>query len=134
MAAEGRALVTVAAGLVLVLAVLALATVPLSVAALVSGMMTLVATAPNLVVHGELLREGHAGFAFFDFLPFGAPVLALAIGYMLFARRWLGGGAPVPSPRAPRLQDWIGEYRLEGRAFRVRVARPSPECGTRVRR
>ncbi len=102
---------------------------PLSVAALVSGMMTLVATAPNLVVHGELLREGHAGFAFFDFLPFGAPVLALATGYMLFARRWLGGGAPVPSPRAPRLQDWIGEYRLEGRAFRVRVGAGSPLVG-----
>ena len=102
---------------------------PLSVAALVSGMMTLVATAPNLVVHGELLREGHAGFAFFDFQPVGAPVLALAIGYMLFARRWLGGGAPVPSPRAPRLQDWIGEYRLEGRAFRVRVGAGSPLVG-----
>jgi len=102
---------------------------PLSVAALVSGMMTLVATAPNLVVHGELLREGHTGFAFFDFLPFGAPVLVLAIGYMLFARRWLAGGAPVASPRAPRLQDWIGEYRLDGRAFRVRVAADSPLVG-----
>src|SRR5690606_24019601 len=58
---------------------------PLSVAALCSGMLTLVATAPNLVVHGELLREGHAGFAFFDFLPFGLPVLLLAIGWMLLA-------------------------------------------------
>ena len=95
---------------------------PLSVAALCSGMMTLVATAPNLVVHGELLRKGYEGFAFFDFLPFGVPVLVLAIGWMLYARRWLGGGTPAaPSSRAPRLQDWIGQYRLEGRAFRVRV-------------
>jgi di/tricarboxylate transporter len=31
---------------------------PLSVAALVSGMMTLVGTAPNLVVHAELTRQG----------------------------------------------------------------------------
>lgn len=31
---------------------------PLSMAALISGMMTLVATAPNLVVHAELMRQG----------------------------------------------------------------------------
>ena len=103
---------------------------PLSVAALCSGMMTLVATAPNLVVHGELLRNGYEGFSFFAFLPFGVPVLALAIGWMLYARRWLGRGMPAaPSSRAPRLQDWIGQYRLEGRAFRVRVGEGSPLVG-----
>jgi di/tricarboxylate transporter len=37
---------------------------PLSVAALISGRMTLVATAPNLVVDAELRRRGVAGFAF----------------------------------------------------------------------
>ena len=102
---------------------------PLSVAALCSGMMTLVATAPNLVVHGELLREGYAGFAFFDFLPFGVPVLALSIGWMLFARRWLSDGAPVPRARAPRLEDWIGEYRLQGSAFRAQVRSGSALAG-----
>src|SRR5262249_33196400 len=35
---------------------------PLSVAALISGMMTLVATAPNLIVNGELERKGVTGF------------------------------------------------------------------------
>ena len=50
---------------------------PLSVAALISGMMTLVATAPNLVVDAELRRAGTAGFEFFSFTPFGAPILAL---------------------------------------------------------
>lgn len=102
---------------------------PLSVAALVSGMMTLVATAPNLVVHGELLREGFGGFAFLAFAPFGVPMLALAIGYMLFARRWLGGGpAPVPAT-GPTLAHWIEEYRLAGRGFRVRVREDSPLIG-----
>ena len=33
---------------------------PLSAAALISGMMTLVATAPNLVVNSELVRHGEA--------------------------------------------------------------------------
>src|SRR5690606_7032411 len=32
---------------------------PLSMAALISGMLTLVATAPNLVVNSQLLRDGH---------------------------------------------------------------------------
>src|SRR5262249_51819324 len=50
---------------------------PLSVAALVSGMLTLVATAPNLVVNAELARHGMEGFRFFSFTPFGLPLLAL---------------------------------------------------------
>ena len=61
---------------------------PLSVAALISGMTTLVATTPNLVVNGALVRGGSAGFGFFAFTPFGVPILALGIAYMLFARRW----------------------------------------------
>jgi di/tricarboxylate transporter len=39
---------------------------PLSFAALISGMMTLIATAPNLVVNSELIRMGHDGFRFFQ--------------------------------------------------------------------
>ena len=35
---------------------------PMSVAALISGMMTLVGTAPNLVVNSELMRGGAGGF------------------------------------------------------------------------
>src|SRR5215472_17619414 len=62
---------------------------PLSVAALISGMLSLIATAPNLVVQGELVRHGSEGFKFFSFTPFGLPVLIVGIIYMLFARRWL---------------------------------------------
>src|SRR5262245_32392330 len=65
---------------------------PLSVAALISGMMTLVATAPNLVVNGELERHFATGFRFFSFTPFGAPVLVLGILYMILVRRWLPAG------------------------------------------
>ena len=62
---------------------------PISFAALISGMTTLVATAPNLVVNSELERHGIDGFRFFSFTPFGLPILALGIVYMTFARRWL---------------------------------------------
>ena len=97
---------------------------PLSFAALISGMLTLVATAPNLVVNAELVRQGEAGFHFFSVTPFGLPVLVLGILYMLFARRWLGAAAPAaPGRRRPSLRDWIEQYQLAERGYRVRVPR-----------
>lgn len=107
---------------------------PLSVAALISGMMTLVATAPNLVVHGELVRAGYEGFDFFAFTPFGVPILILATGYMLFTRRWLGQRASplTEGPPRPRLAEWIEEYGLAGREHRLRVTPVSPLVGKRL--
>jgi di/tricarboxylate transporter len=104
---------------------------PLSVAALVSGMTTLVATAPNLVVNAELVRHGAEGFHFFSFMPFGGPLLILAILYMLFARRWLvvkKGGEREGAER-PSLGDWIERYKLADREYRLRVTAQSPLVG-----
>lgn len=104
---------------------------PLSFAALISGMTTLVATAPNLVVNSELVRNGSAGFHFFSFTPFGVPVLILGILYMTFARRWLSSGTgqdAAPSHR-PSLHDWIEEYKLADREYRLRVTEGSPLVG-----
>jgi di/tricarboxylate transporter len=104
---------------------------PLSVAALISGMMTLVATPPNLVVHGELVRRGYEGFSFFAFAPFGIPVLGLAILYMLFARRWLASSekAEDAAQLRPHWQQWVDEYALAGRAHRLRIAPDSSLVG-----
>jgi di/tricarboxylate transporter len=100
---------------------------PLSVAALLSGMMTLVATAPNLVVHAELLRNGFDGFRFFAFTPFGVPLLGLAILYMLLARRFLSR-SPVTASEVgrPSLADFIQRYGLKGREYRFSVRPDSP--------
>jgi di/tricarboxylate transporter len=107
---------------------------PLSVAALISGMLTLVATAPNLVVSAELVRQGHEGFSFFAVTPFGLPVLVVGILYMLVARRLLPDTRPQgpTARRAPSLRDWVTQYGLEGRAFRVRVSPGSPVAGRRL--
>ena len=104
---------------------------PLSVAALISGMLTLVATAPNLVVNAELVRRGVEGFHFFSFTPFGLPVLVLGIVYMLFARRWLpasreGDGAGAGRPT---LREWIERYKLADREYRLRVTERSSLVG-----
>jgi len=101
---------------------------PLSVAALISGMTTLVATAPNLVVNSELMRSGATGFHFFSFTPFGLPILALGIVYMLFARRWLVRNDEPAAARLqhPSLKGWIDTYQLAGREYRLRVGPASP--------
>ena len=109
---------------------------PLSFAALISGMTTLVATAPNLVINSELVRHTHGehSFHFFSFTPFGAPILVLGILYMMFARRWLAAKSDrdPDSPRQASLLDWIEEYQLAGREHRVRVTSGSPLVGMTV--
>ena len=95
---------------------------PLAFAGLISGMLTLVATPPNLVVNSELRRAGLEGFAFFDFTPIGLAILLLGIGYMLLARRWLGSDkhGPAVEPRHT-LADLARDYRLDERERRLRV-------------
>src|SRR5690606_5122761 len=109
---------------------------PLSIAALVSGMMTLVATAPNLIVHAELVRSGYEGFGFFAFTPFGLPVLALAIAYVRLVRRRLApgrvAGEPPVDPARSHMAEWIEEYALAGREFRLRVGASSALAGQRL--
>jgi di/tricarboxylate transporter len=107
---------------------------PLSMAALISGMTTLVATAPNLVINSELVRQGHAGFQFFSFTPFGVPILVLGILYMLVARRWLSphDDAKATRPRRPSLSDWVEEYKLAGREYRVGVTSQSSLVGKSI--
>ncbi|MBV2185443.1 MAG: SLC13 family permease [Rhizobium sp.] len=106
---------------------------PLSVAALLSGMMTIVATAPNLVVHGELVRNGFEGFGLFAFTPFGLPLLALAILYMLFTRQFLGRSeAPSEPVKRPTLGHFARVYKLHGRDHRLVVRSGSPLVGRRL--
>jgi di/tricarboxylate transporter len=105
---------------------------PLSMAALISGMMTLVATAPNLVIQAELIRRGNQGFGFFSFTPIGIPVLIAAILYMKFARKWLPDGRDslaTPEHRRVSLAKWVELYHLVEREHRLRVGFGSPLVG-----
>ncbi len=105
---------------------------PLSMAALISGMLTLVGTPPNLVVNAELTRQGHEGFGFFAFTPFGLPILLLAMLYMLGARRYLSAPAAPAPPDRPALADWVAEYGLADRGHRLRLLPGSALAGARL--
>lgn len=104
---------------------------PLAFAGLISGMLTLVATPPNLVVHAELLRAELGGFGFFGPTPIGLPILALGIGYMLLTRRWLlhKDVDAVTSEARPTLAELARSYHLSGRERRLRVRADSPLAG-----
>lgn len=104
---------------------------PLSFAGLISGMLTLVATAPNMVVDGALTQAGLAGFAFFSFTPIGLVILLVGMAYMLVARHWLrtGDGEKVPDSGRRNLLHLIEDYQLSGREHRLRVLPHSPLVG-----
>jgi di/tricarboxylate transporter len=108
---------------------------PLSFAALISGMMTLVATAPNLVVNSELARHGFSGFGFFSFTPFGVAVLVAGIIYILAVRRFLTSVPTelISDTSRPHMVDWIEEYALTNREYRLRVAPASSLIGKALR-
>ncbi len=106
---------------------------PLAFAALISGMQTLVATPPNMVVHSELLRNDLEGFGFFSFTPVGLTVLLFGIGYMLIARHWLqpqqAGQANAPRLTLTALAQ---SYRLNEREHRLKVRADSPLVGQKL--
>lgn len=108
---------------------------PLSFAGLISGMMTLVATPPNLVINSELIREGLEGFSFFSVTPIGLVVLVLGIFYMLVMRFMLkgdDGNASRDGRKRSTFRDLIRDYHLTGRARRLAIRPGSPMIGQRL--
>lgn len=105
---------------------------PLGFAGLISGMMTLVATPPNMIVSSELVRHSLNGFGFFSVTPMGIIVLVMGIGYMLVARNWLVSKKTEnkSETRTRRtMRDLIRDYKLAGKARRLAIRPGSPLIG-----
>ncbi len=60
---------------------------PMSHAATIGGMCTLVGTSTNLVAHEYARSQGLAGFSMFELGKVGIPMIVLAYAYMLFVGR-----------------------------------------------
>jgi len=100
---------------------------PLCFAALISGMMSLLATPPNMIASEALLAKNFEGFSFFDFTPIGIIVLVVGVFYMIFARRFLGGNDKRRERVAgTSFKDLGKRYRL-GRRDVVLVVRPGSD-------
>ncbi len=108
---------------------------PMSYAALISGMLTLIATPPNLVMHEELRAAGFAGFGFFSFSPVGFAILVVTIVYVLIVGRRLLPGEIVESAKDRRgrsiLELWE-DYRVDRRVESVGINTESPLVGKTI--
>ncbi len=101
---------------------------PLSVATLISGMMTLIASSPNMIIENALRASGIPPLGFFSWTPFGLAVLATSIAFMLWGRRLLSKQLTAKDAeiRSPSAFDLIGSYGLADRWHRLLVSAGSP--------
>lgn len=63
--------------------------IPLSYAAVLGGVMTLIGTSTNLVVNGFVIKETGKGFGIFDIAPVGVPCAIAGIAVTIALARWL---------------------------------------------
>lgn len=106
---------------------------PLSVAALISGLMTLIATPPNLVVSAALASHGLDPLGFFELTPIGAVVLVLAIIYMAtIGRRLLNRPEPKGERAAISIDALLDSYKLRDQLRLLRVGAKSELIGRTV--
>jgi di/tricarboxylate transporter len=107
---------------------------PISLTALISGMMTLIATAPNLIVNTALKEKGFAQLSLFSFTPFGVATLAAGVCYILiFGRNMLSRDKRAQTDRQQfTLADLSAIYGIEDRLQRVCVLPNSPLSGKSV--
>jgi len=97
--------------------------IPLAFATLLGGLLTLIATPPNMIVSSTLERAGLAPFGFFDFTGPGLVLLGLGIGFLCtVGPRLLPTNRREEKRRGPPdahelwkrygLEDWIFEHEI----------------------
>jgi di/tricarboxylate transporter len=87
--------------------------IPLSYATILGGMITLIGTSTNLVVHGLLLEHGLKGFTFFELAKVGIPVTIIGLIYLVFIGHYLlPGGIPNSIKAVDSFREFTGEAKI----------------------
>jgi len=69
--------------------------IPLSYAAIVGGVCTLIGTSTNLVVNEMLISQGIEGLGLFDLALIGVPLVFITVGFTVLFSRWLLPNHPL---------------------------------------
>lgn len=75
--------------------------IPLSYAAILGGMCTLIGTSSNLVVHGLMLESGNSGFHLFELGKVGLAISVFGFIYMSVFGNWLLPGEKIKFKTKP---------------------------------
>ncbi|MBD8525476.1 SLC13 family permease [Pseudomarimonas arenosa] len=98
--------------------------IPMSYAAQMGGVCTLIGTSTNLLVNSIAHDLGHPGFTLFEFAPLGLACAVAGVVYIMTIGRWL-----LPSHRQAELTDTYG---LAKYITELRVQEGSPLIGQSV--
>jgi di/tricarboxylate transporter len=107
---------------------------PIAMAALAGGNLTLIGASHNLVVHSLLQERGEPGLGFFELFPVGAALVAAFTAYtVIFGHKLLPGNDQEEEKREDERPDLIKTYDLEERLWEVWIHEHSPLVGSSVK-
>ena len=87
--------------------------IPLSYAAILGGICTLIGTSTNLVVHGLLLDQGLEGFSFFELGKAGLPIVIISTLYFaLIGHRLLPDRKDVILKLGESTREFVAEVKV----------------------
>jgi di/tricarboxylate transporter len=108
---------------------------PLAFAGSLGGMLTMIGTPPNLVIHDTLVKAGHKGLSFFSFLPVGIICIALGVILLLPLSKLLikKDEKSEKDKKGKSLSDLAVEYRIAQNLYRLKVRQESEATGKKLR-
>ncbi len=108
---------------------------PLAFASSMGGMMTLIGTAPNLIISETLEQAGYGELSFFSFTPVGLICVAVGILVLIPMSRWFLSGKRKKKGekrRGKTLSQLVDEYQIAEGLTRLSVPSGSPIIGQTV--
>ncbi len=85
---------------------------PLSYGAIFGGMITLIGTSTNLIVHGLLIQNGFKGFSFFEITPIGILVALFGILYVVLLAPILLSDRVKVIPSVENAREFVIELKV----------------------
>lgn len=109
--------------------------IPLSFITITGGLLTLMATPPNVIASEALVSAGYAPIGFFDFAWIGLPLAVIVMIYMATIGQKLlpdATSSTKPLDLHITMNELADTYSLHGKLFRLHLKATSPLVGKNI--